>query len=194
MSRKSVIIGSVLQAAAVSCSTGNPAEPVGGERGPSIEAGGAASLDGGDAGTPSSAYDTPLVCTTAVWWTRDDENGSPLMRPGLPCIACHERGEGPSFTIAGTLYPTAHEFDDCYGAQSSLAQVVVTDANGRTYSLPVNAAGNFFTDAPVALPYKAKVVSGSRVREMAPSQRIGDCNECHSAAGRDGAPGRVMIP
>jgi hypothetical protein len=141
----------------------------------------------------SSTYDTPTVCTSNTRWTGGDE-GSPMMHPGMPCIACHGRGEGPIFTAAGTLYPTAHEPDDCNGAEGSSFTVVITDANGTTYTLPVNAAGNFFTGTPYAPPYRAKVVSGTRTRAMATPQTDGDCNGCHREKGRNNAPGRVMAP
>ncbi len=66
-----------------------------------------------DGGNP---YDTPETCTSMMSWTRG--NGL-TTRPGEACIACHSSGGGPRFTIAGTLYPTAHEPDDCNGANGS---------------------------------------------------------------------------
>jgi hypothetical protein len=142
----------------------------------------------------SSAYDTPTVCTSRTRWNGGDDEASPLMHPGMPCIACHGRGEGPVFTAAGTLYPTAHEPDDCNGTGGSSVSVVITDANGTTYTLPVNSAGNFFTSAPYTPPYRAKVISGTKTRAMATPQTDGDCNGCHGEKGRNNAPGRIMAP
>jgi cytochrome c553 len=147
------------------------------------------------------AYDTPSVCTSNTRWTGGD-HGSPMMHPGAACIACHARGDArgddqgevPAFTAAGTLYPTAHEPDDCNGTEGPNAHVVITDALGKTYALPVNGAGNFFTTTPLASPYRAKVVSGTRTREMAAPQTSGDCNGCHTRSGNQQAPGRVMAP
>lgn len=65
------------------------------------------------------------------------------MHPGLECIGCHQReGEGPRFDIAGTVYPTAHEPDDCNGTGSGIT-VVITDSTGRQLSLQTTAVGNF---------------------------------------------------
>jgi hypothetical protein len=145
------------------------------------------------AGPVVSEYDTPTVCTSMTRWTRGDR-GSSLMHPGVPCIECHERlRDGPIYTAAGTLYPSAHEPDDCNGVGGSVS-VVITDANGATYTLPVNAAGNFFTRTRIAAPYRAKVVSGTKTRTMMTPQSDGDCNVCHSENGSQKAPGRVMAP
>lgn len=56
-------------------------------------------------------YDTPTVCTSGTFANRDES--SAFMLPGRACIGCHGRGDGPSFTAAGTVYSTAHEPDDC---------------------------------------------------------------------------------
>jgi hypothetical protein len=150
-------------------------------------------LDGVDASVQeSSTHDPPSVCTSNTRWTRGD-HGSAAMHPGAACIACHSAARGPRYTAAGTLYPTAHEPDDCNGSKAG-ATVVITDANGRTYPMPVNAAGNFFTSSSIAAPYRAKVVLGSKTREMKAPQTDGDCNGCHSATGSQKALGRVMAP
>ena len=68
--------------------------------------------------------------------------------PGAACIQCHGRREGPRFSIAGTVYPTLHEPDLCYGADGiGGAQVKITGANGQT--LTPNATGNFYSTATV---------------------------------------------
>jgi hypothetical protein len=141
-------------------------------------------------------YDTPLVCSSMTSWTGGNEE-SPLMRPGGACIKCHEReGEGPRFAIAGTLYPTAHEPDDCNGVARALgAKIVVTDANGASHTLDVNGAGNFFLETEdFAFPYQAKVTYQGRERVMLEAQQNGDCNDCHSQDGRENAPGRIFLP
>lgn len=147
-----------------------------------------------DAGT--DPYDTPVVCSSERHWTGGNEE-SPLMRPGGACITCHEaEREGPRFVVAGTLYPTAHEPDDCYGVSSKAgAEVVVTDAAGVETRLSVNASGNFFLEeASIQLPYRARVEYDGRMRVMVEAQTNGDCNGCHSEAGSQNAPGRVFLP
>jgi hypothetical protein len=142
-----------------------------------------------DGGSP---YDTPEMCTSMMSWTRGDGQ---TMRPGEACIACHSSGGGPRFTIAGTLYPTAHEPDDCNGANGSTgAQVVITDAKGIDYALNPNSVGNFTSSAAISVPYHAKVVRGSNERVMVEAQTVGDCNTCHTTSGANAAPGRIMLP
>lgn len=141
-----------------------------------------------------SEYDTPEVCTSKEEWTRGNHE-SPLMHPGVPCIDCHtQMREGPIYTIAGTLYPTAHEPDDCNGVSSASVKVVITGADGKVTTLSVNEAGNFFTRTKIAMPYRAKIVSGEKTREMKDPAKSGDCNTCHSVKGAEKAPGRVMAP
>ena len=138
-------------------------------------------------------YNTPIMCTSGVYWNGGGD-GSSLMYPGRTCNACHSRsgGEAPHFSIAGTVYPTAHEPDDCYG--KSAIQVVITDANGATITLNSNSAGNFASYAAVATPYHAKVVSAGGTRAMSAAQTSGDCNSCHTVSGASNAPGRIMAP
>jgi hypothetical protein len=153
-----------------------------------------------DASAAMSVYDTPSVCTSNKKWAGGNRR-SDLMRPGGACIECHDRDNGPSYTAAGTVYATAHEPDDCNGT-SSPVQVVITDAAGKKYATTVNSVGNFFfpTTVVLTMPYKAKVVSGSKSRSMSTPQTDGDCNKCHTENGtksptqKQKAPGRVMAP
>jgi hypothetical protein len=161
------------------------------------------------AGTPTAScgspppevpdpYDTPVVCTSGRRWTSGNDE-SPLMHPGLACISCHtndEEEEGPRFVIAGTVYPTPHEPNDCNGVVSnSGATIVVTDADGVEHRLTPNGAGNFFLEGRTfALPYAAKVTYDGRERVMVGTQNDGDCNACHTEAGANRAPGRIFLP
>jgi len=171
-----------------------------------IDAGAPSSCDGGiGAGgdgsvVPPNPYDTPVVCSSNTQWTGGNQE-SPNMRPGAACIDCHTRGgEGPRFTFAGTAYPSAHEPTDCNGlvGPDTSAQVVITDASGATFTMNVNSVGNFSYTAKsgttVALPYRAKIVSNGLERVMATPQDSGDCNTCHTEAGDEDAPGRIMAP
>lgn len=150
--------------------------------------------DGGtiDAGPPTN-YNTPLVCTSKQTWTKGNQD-SPLMRPGGACITCHTMKGGPAFTVAGTVYPTAHEPNDCNGSNVAGTTVVVTDKNGVVKSIPVSSVGNFYSSGAVAAPFHVKVVSGAKERAMAGALTAGDCNTCHTATGVNGAPGRIMAP
>ena len=154
-----------------------------------------------DAGTPPGSCGAvgpdPLnaapTCTSGTYWSGTDD-GSSRMNPGDACIACHRTsgGEAPTFTIAGTVYPTGHEPALCNG--TAAAQIVITDNNGQTITLTPNSAGNFSSRAAVAFPIRAKVVANGQERAMATPQATGDCNACHTQNGTSMAPGRVTLP
>jgi hypothetical protein len=160
----------------------------------------------GDAGGSSgpvadaSAFATASVCTSNKRWMSGDE-GSELMHPGRGCISCHAMGaglfmleHGPAFSVAGTLFPSAHEPDECNGAAGSGAMVVIKGADGKMLTLTPNAVGNFFSLDRVAMPFTAEVHYQGRVRAMSTPQSSGDCNTCHTESGANGAPGRIMLP
>ena len=158
-----------------------------------------------DAEPEPGVYDTPSVCTSDSYWTHGNDESS-RMHPGRACIACHsgssddegeKEEEGPRFWLAGTVYPTAHEPDECNGVDGGDTKVVIVDADGKTVTLNVNSAGNFYYEkeaGKLALPYTAKVVRDGRERVMATPQREGDCNSCHTEEGDHDAPARIMLP
>jgi len=152
---------------------------------------------GGDAGTPpSDPLNAPPTCTSKTTWARGT-NGASSMEPGQACISCHAGtgGETPKFVIAGTLYPTGHEPDNCNGTSGSGAKVVVTGSNGTTVTLTPNSVGNFSSTASLPPPYQAKVVSSAGVeRVMSTTASSGDCNSCHTQSGANNAPGRITVP
>ena len=117
------------------------------------------------------------------------------MAPGHACMSCHTgQGEAPHFYLAGTVYPSAHEPNDCQSTGVSGTTVEITDANGQVTSLSVGASGNFHSSQAIAAPYSAKLVFQGRERAMGSHQQSGDCNSCHTQAGANGAPGRLLLP
>jgi len=163
----------------------------------------------GTCGT-SDPYNTPLTCTSGTYSTSNSfgqfgpYDGSELMRPGEACISCHQANGGggidgpPLETFMGTVYPTAHEPNNCNGASSVTytgVKIIVTDSQGKTYSMTPNLVGNFLgSPASFAMPYTAKVTFQGRERVMSTQQTSGDCNSCHTETGANGAPGRIMLP
>ncbi len=133
------------------------------------------------------------ACGTGSWWWGFNV-GSDNMRPGGNCIACHAGNGGPDYTFAGTVMAGYNDADDCRGVPN--VQVEILDANGNlALTMTANAAGNFSsTNGGVELPYSARVRIGDRVREMTTQTYNGDCNSCHTTAGADLAPGRVVLP
>jgi hypothetical protein len=152
----------------------------------------------GDAGAPPpDPLNAAPTCTSNTTWNGGTD-GSSLMEPGQACISCHTRngGEAPTFAIAGTLYRTGHEPNNCNGASgTSGAHVVVSGSNGTSITLAPNSAGNFYSSTFLSAPYTAKVVNGSGIeRVMVSTLSTGDCNSCHSQTGANGAPGRITLP
>lgn len=162
-----------------------------------VQQGAPATTCGQDVPVPTPApdpYDTPSVCTSMK---RGTTREGASMRPGEACISCHAKeGEGPAFSIAGTLFPTPHEPNDCVGVPSTAgAQIVITEKNGTVHTLSVNDAGNFsYQSRSFGYPYQAKVVYQGRERQMVETQTSGDCNVCHSETGTQNAPGRIFLP
>lgn len=131
-------------------------------------------------------------CASGLKWTGLDF-GSEYMHPGGDCIGCHSsRPFTPTFTAAGTVYDDLDAAEDCAG--TSGATVEITGADGKVLSLTTNAAGNFHTSEPIALPYKIRVLRGDQENVMQTPQSTGACNSCHTQAGKNGAPGRVLAP
>ena len=142
-------------------------------------------------------YDTPSVCTSNAFWKKKDD-GNEKMHPGGTCISCHtdqksnkregDEDEAPIYTIAGTVFPTAHEPDDCNGAAS--VKVEITGADGKKTTLTTNTVGNFFSKATIKFPYTARIIGADgSTRAMTGKQTDGDCNGCHTELGRQEGAG-----
>jgi hypothetical protein len=120
------------------------------------------------------------ICSSNVYW-KDMDKGSEFMHPGGKCNTCHDKNPmtAPNLTIAGTVYPTSHEPDECNGVTPSLNDagapeitIVITDKSGRTLPpLPVNSVGNFKFEAEVLKPFNVKVVPGKRTNDDAGAPR-----------------------
>lgn len=152
--------------------------------------------DGGPAAPGQPSASGPVVCTSGKTWSNGNEG--PTMQPGRACITCHEsNGDHDIVQVGGTVYPTLRELDGCYGIPGG-ANVVITDASGKVFTLPVGPTGNFSLDAKdtaaMAMPFRAKVVRNGVERHMGSPQSTGDCNSCHTETGRNGAPGRILVP
>ena len=146
------------------------------------------------AGGANGNTNTPSICTSNKTWASGNAE-SPLMRPGEACITCHSARGGPAFTVAGTIFPTAHEPDDCDGKDGAgVLTVTLIDVNGTVTSLDVNSAGNFYTTDELFPPLTVKVFDGTSERIMGAPLTAGDCNSCHTEKGVNGAPGRIMAP
>ncbi len=144
----------------------------------------------------TNPFDTPEnACTNGKGTTADGAE----MRPGEACIACH-KAKGvlnALFTVAGTVYPTAHESDDCNGVNVTGATITIVDANHKTTKFAPNTAGNFYGTLALAPPYTVRLQYQGRERDMTNNVTNlidGDCNGCHTTDGKNGAPGRIVLP
>ena len=148
---------------------------------------------------PDPLFTGPDTCTTGMMWTGGNRE-SPLMRPGGACIDCHTTmREGPRrpLTLAGTVYSSGREIDDCNGIAGSTSDPItieVHDMMGRVISMAPNAAGNFYSSDAVTFPITAVVRYQGRERVMATPVMSGDCNSCHTLRGTMDAPGRIVLP
>ena len=160
------------------------------------------SSGGSSTGAGTSPWDAPPMCSSGVMWTMG-EIEDPHMHPGRVCLDCHMQAVQPfiknRFQIAGTVFPTGHEPDDCYGVDGVAAgiEVEVTDAMNQVFTMPVNEAGNFMQmgmPGSVVFPISALVRRGDLEIKMASSQNTGDCNSCHTQDGTNNALGRIVGP
>ncbi len=143
------------------------------------------------AGCYDVSFVSTEVCATGLAWTGGDKE-SPNMHPGTTCKACHHENDGPAFTVAGTVFPGAGLADDCFGSFG--AQVLVTGADGQSVTMSTTESGNFYTELPIKLPYRAEVIVGGKKNIMVSEQSNGDCNSCHTVKGENAAPGRILVP
>jgi hypothetical protein len=127
-----------------------------------------------------------LALLVAVGCTPAD---GPMMAPGEDCLRCHGRGEaddedGPTWTVAGTVYPSETTEDPGAGVRG--ATISVRDANGKSFDLRSNRAGNFYSAEPLAFPIEVAVNGRGGHRQPTPLAD-GSCNRCH----RPGVEGRL---
>ncbi|HET7545886.1 MAG TPA: hypothetical protein VFK05_38725 [Polyangiaceae bacterium] len=180
------------------CATGSGGAT--GTAGATAASGGAAGMTG-TVGTSGGApgmdpLSAPATCTSKSSWSNGNR-GSSSMNPGLSCISCHKTqgGEAPTFSIAGTVYPTGHEPDLCNSkVGSDGARIVITGADGKVLTITPNSVGNFSSMMQVKTPFQAKVTYQGRERSMLTAQSNGDCNSCHTQNGTNMAPGRITVP
>ena len=154
--------------------------------------GSSGSSSGGGASSGGDAAVTPF-CTSGVVSHKSE---GLTMTPGEACVSCHANsgGEAPMLTLGGTVYPTAHEPDDCNGVNVTGATIVITDAQGVVKTLTVDSVGNFQSSASITTPYTASISYSGNIVAMVTPQTSGDCNSCHDVNGENGAPGRIMLP
>lgn len=118
----------------------------------------------------------------------------PLHRPGQPCLLCHDGdlGDPPEFSIAGTVFqrPTGK-------TPANRAKIRLTGADGTTFELTSNSAGNFYVTPgrySPAYPLEVEVLYQGEVTTMHTLiGRDGSCAGCHSDPAGADSPGHVYL-
>ena len=142
----------------------------------------------GDSALASFAEVPEEECTLGKRWVGGEED-SALMIPGGDCIGCHvERGEGPIYTAAGTVFAFRGEPTNCIGVEGAI--VYITDAEGHSIEMTTNAAGNFGTMEPIAAPYTTGLRYQGEEWPMISEANDPNCATCHIADGGR----RVAVP
>ncbi len=127
--------------------------------------------------------------------TLDQRVASPRMLPGWDCGVCHGPGgeaEKFTWTLSGTVFQNGT--DACNPGGVEGAEVDILDKTGQIILvLTTNRSGNFFSadPLPVPPPYRARVATANKAREMMTPQMTLDCGSCHHPGGTAGA--RISI-
>ncbi len=131
------------------------------------------------------------------------------MEPGNTCIQCHGQQGGPTYKIGGTVFRNLITDTGCYasGKAGSVVPpatytVEITDSATPAHVFKTTTSslsGNFHMSSKSMTgftpPYTARVLDAAgNARKMSTKQTSGDCNACHTAAGAQGAPGRIVAP
>jgi hypothetical protein len=118
------------------------------------------------------------------------DGGSGTMRPGQDCLSCHKPGGEKTWTLAGTVFPTA---TSAANQGLSDATIHITDATSATMTLTSISVGNFYTSNALTFPVAVAITHAGNTVNMnaAPS---GACNSCHTEPPLNGAPGRINVP
>jgi hypothetical protein len=106
----------------------------------------------------------------------------PMMRPGSDCLGCHgggrSEGEARRWTVAGTGF-------DAWTGQGH--QVAIVDADGKSFSLHTNEAGNFWSAEPVTVPLQVSIDGAAMSAPVAALDA--SCNRCHGNGPGSGVRG-----
>ena len=120
----------------------------------------------------------------------DIPDQSPWMQAGNDCMQCHGVTAQP-WTAAGTLYAAPDASADA-GVEG--AKIYLQDADGKTFTLTTNGAGNFYIAEQLKFPLHAEAELGGKRMAMSAPLTSGACNSCHAQPAQNNAPGRLFVP
>lgn len=132
---------------------------------------------------------------------------------GMSCmqVGCHLIGNAgagaPEYSYAGTLYK------DLQGTQPYAGGTVIITVGGQTYKMVAAATddlattgtpgiGNFWIPAALATPSTAAMTGSTKASACPTTMPMatplvdngGNCNNCHTNPGTQGAAGKVYVP
>lgn len=128
---------------------------------------------GGGAGTPDGGAPVEIACDDPA---ESDESGE--HNAGEPCLACHGKGEGPDFSLGGTLYTAL-----AGGSPVAGATIRVTDADGVELTVISARNGNFWIEDAIAFPVQVQASACPSTLPMVAPSSVGNCNAsgCHDS-------------
>lgn len=157
-------------------------------------------FDAGPGDVKDGTSDVPEApsgpCSSGTFWLGGNA-GSLAMTPGRPCIACHKTfPASPQYSVAGTIYPSSREADDCNGIDGIGVAVAILDEQGMEIGgrIQVTSVGNFMDTRMVPARFRAKIIAGMNERVKRDPVTSGDCNSCHTQDGTMNASGRLRPP
>ena len=117
----------------------------------------------------------------------------PLHRPGQPCAVCHrDGGEDPAFVFAGTVYR-----DPVETIAVADADVLLTDAAGRTFMTKTNCVGNFYVKENEFQQTWPVWTSVQRIEfpwtMESPIHREASCAKCHYDPAGTASAGHLFV-
>jgi hypothetical protein len=106
------------------------------------------------------------------------------MAAGEDCMTCHGGGEGPVWTVAGTVYGSPQ------GGGIHGVKVQLVDAGGKVVEAWSNDAGNFYSAESFTPPYTVTLLRAGRSITGSPNAVneahlvTAACNGCHVGTAR----------
>jgi hypothetical protein len=144
----------------------------GGDAGAGAPSGGSSTVV--DMGTVAATGDMATTCIAPTTARNSGEHNA-----GAACLDCHQGGDAPKFTFAGTLFDAVTG-----GAGVAGATVEAVDAQGQLIRIVTSANGNFYTAQAVTFPLTVRASSCPSNLPMISKVQNGNCNSsgCHASA------------
>ncbi|MDQ7067939.1 MAG: hypothetical protein Q9M40_08180 [Sulfurimonas sp.] len=135
----------------------------------------------------------------------DSSDNTVYHNQGTSCLSCHKApatgAEGYSFLSGGTIYTelnatTAAQYATGYTIRALLdTNLSINYISGRGYGNSRSqdtALSNDYNFTAQVVNSSGVVVNSSATNSHSTASNL-DCNVCHTAAGANGAPGRIHI-